>query len=71
MLYAEAEEITRQPLPDTENTEPAPDVTAPTGGKAAVGKVRGKGWIAATGIGGVLVLAGGIWYAFRKRRESY
>lgn len=71
MLYAEAEEITRQPLPDNENTEPAPDVTAPTGGKAAVGKVRGKGWIAATGIGGVLVLAGGIWYAFRKRRESY
>ena len=71
MLYAEAEEITREPLPDAENTEPAPDVTAPANAKAAIGKVRGKGWIAATGIGGVLVLAGGIWYAFRKRRESY
>ncbi|MCQ2407024.1 MAG: leucine-rich repeat domain-containing protein [Oscillospiraceae bacterium] len=70
-LYAEAEKITREPLPDTENTEPAPDVTAPVGSKTAVGKVRGKGWIAAAGIGGVLVLAGGIWYAFRKRRESY
>lgn len=69
-LYAEAEEIAHQPLPDTENTEPAPDVTAPTGGKAAVGKVRGKAWIAAAGIGSVLVLAGGIWYAVRRRRES-
>lgn len=68
--YAEAEEITREPLPDEENTEPAPEIIAPEDETGGMGLPRGTAWIPAAVLGGVLVLSGGIWLAVKKKREE-
>lgn len=68
--YAEAEGITHEPLPDEENTAPTPVVTAPPDEAALIGTPRGKAWLAAGGIGIVLIAAGLIRRLIRKRRET-
>ncbi|MBR5362032.1 MAG: leucine-rich repeat domain-containing protein [Oscillospiraceae bacterium] len=68
--YAEAEGIQHEPLPDAENTAPAPLVTEPENASRGMGKVRGKAWIPAALLGGVLVLVGGISFAVRRKKES-
>ena len=70
-LYAEAEEITQEPLPDVENTEPAPEVAAPEGQGRNLGKLRGTAWIPAVGLGGVLVIAGGIRMIRKRKKERF
>lgn len=67
-LYAEAEEITREPLPDEENTEPAPEILSEDDGGS--GTPRGTAWIPAVGFGGVLVLAGIIWRIVKRKRAG-
>lgn len=69
-LYAEAEDIAREPLPDEENTEPAPEIIAPEEEGRGSGLPRGTAWIPAAGLGGVLVLIGGIWLAVKRKKES-
>ena len=68
--YADAEGIAHEPLPDAENTEPAPIVTEPENASPGFGTIRGKAWIPAAGLGGVLVLAGFIRFVMRKRRNA-
>lgn len=66
-LYAEAEEITREPLPDEENTAPAPEIISEDDGGSTV---RGTAWIPAVGFGGVLVLAGIVWRIVKRKRTG-
>ena len=68
--YAEAEGIAHEPLPDAENTEPAPVVTEPENASPGFGEVRGKAWIPAVGLGGILVLVGGVTWFIRRKKES-
>jgi len=56
--YADASGLKHEPLPDVENTEPAPIVTTVKGKGNGWGQPSGRAWIPAVIIGGVLVLAG-------------
>lgn len=67
--YANAETIAHQPLPDAENTAPAPIVTEPENVRQGFGTVRGKAWIPAVALGGLLILAVGIYRGFRRKKE--
>lgn len=69
-LYAAAEEIAQEPLPDEENTEPAPEIAAPDGESGGLGMPRGTAWIPAAGLGGLLVLSGCIWLVVKRKRED-
>lgn len=55
--YAETAGITHAPLPDTENTEPAPEVTT-VKGSGGTGHPSGTAWIPAAVLGGLLICAG-------------
>lgn len=68
--YANAETISHQPLPDAENTAPAPIVTEPENVRQGFGTVRGKAWIPAVALGGLLVVAVGIYRGIRRKKES-
>ncbi len=65
--YADAAGIQHEPLPDTENTEPAPEVTTVKDAGAGAGHPSGKVWIPAAVLGGLLVCAGVV-TRLRKRR---
>ncbi len=67
--YAQAEGIKLEPLPETENTEPPPQVTTVTTEQGA-GIISGKAWIPAAGLGGVLVLIGAVTFAVRKKKKG-
>lgn len=68
-LYAEAEAIAQEPLPDEENTEPAPEVAAPEGSGHRLGKLQGIAWIPAVALGGVLVIAGIIRCIVKRKKD--
>ncbi len=68
--YAEAAGINHAPLPDEENTEPAPIVTTAENEKAGFGKISGTAWIPACAFGGMLIAGGAIGCAVRRRREA-
>lgn len=68
--YAKTEDIAHEPLPDAENTEPAPVVTEPENASAGFGQIRGTAWIPAVGLGGILVLVGGVTWFIRRKKES-
>ena len=67
--YAEAAGITHEPLPDVENTEPAPEVTTVRGQGGGIGKPSGTAWIPTVLFGGFLVFIGMI-AAIRRRRQE-
>jgi len=56
--YARAAGIAQQPLPETENTEPAPEITTVAGAADRIGSISGSAWMYAAAVGGVLLLAG-------------
>ena len=67
--YARNESIKHEPLPQTENTEPAPEVTTVAAAESRLGKVSGTAWLYAAVVGGVLLVAGLIGAAFRKKKH--
>lgn len=67
--YADAEGIEHQPLPDAENTEPAPVVTEPENVSPGFGRIRGRAWIPAVMLGSLLVVSGVISYTVRKKKQ--
>ena len=68
--YADAEGIAHEPLPDAENTEPAPIVTEPPNASKGFGTIRGRAWIPAVFFGGVLALAGALRWFIHRKKES-
>ena len=67
--YAEAEDITLEPLPAEENTDTPPEVTTVEGERAAIGTPRGTAWIPALILGGALLLFGIIAYFVRRKKR--
>ena len=65
--FAEDAGINHAPLPDVENTEPAPMITTKEGEDGGIGSPSGRAWIPAVMLGGMLAGGGGI-SRLRKRR---
>ncbi|MBR6107919.1 MAG: leucine-rich repeat domain-containing protein [Oscillospiraceae bacterium] len=67
--YADTAGISREPLPDTENTEPAPEVTT-LKGHGETGHPSGSAWIPAAVLGGLLVCAGLVVRGRKQKKTS-
>ncbi len=71
IAYAEANDIAHEPLPEEENTEPAPIVTTTAGLDDVLKAAKDpnlRGGVIAAGTGGVLVVGALIAWLFRKKK---